>query len=269
MRQRMDRSAEMRCRQSHLGRSPPEGIGYRARAGASRLRGWGGSPRAGPDVRATATERTCVDVFAVCDALLHSSWLLPLLVVMIAVDGPFPMFPSETILMSAAAMAFGSGDATLVGALFVVAVAGSVLGDLLVFWLGRCSHRVLGRAVDAEAGLSAWVRRHLLLRTGVVLVGARFVPGGRLVSTAAAGRYGLALHRFLPWTVASSAAWSVYMLLIGLALGPITGGSPLLSLLAGAVIAVLTGLGFAVVGRVRKARASRATEQPVRVLVSS
>ncbi|GAA1292715.1 hypothetical protein GCM10009609_71790 [Pseudonocardia aurantiaca] len=210
-----------------------------------------------------------MDVFAVCDALLHGPWLLPLLVVLIAVDGPFPMFPSETLLMSAAAMAFGSGDATLVVALFVVAVAGSVLGDLLVFWLGRCSHRLLGRAVDAEVGLSAWVRRHLLLRPGIALVGARFVPGGRLVSTAAAGRYGLALHRFLPWTVASSAAWSVYMLLIGLALGPITGGSPLLSLLAGAVMAVLTGLGFAVVGWVRKARAARAAEQPVRVLVST
>jgi membrane-associated protein len=211
-----------------------------------------------------------VDVVAVCDTLLHSPWLLSLLVVMIAVDGPFPMFPSETLLMSAAAMAFGSGDAALVAGLFAVAVAGSVLGDLAVFWLGRCSHRVLGRAVDAGCGLSAWVRRHLLRRPGIALVGARFVPGGRLVSTAAAGRYGLPLRRFLPWTVASSAAWAVYMLLIGLALGPITGGSPLLSLVAGVVMAVLTGLGFAVVGRVRKKRAARADQEdgePARALV--
>jgi membrane protein DedA with SNARE-associated domain len=205
-----------------------------------------------------------VDVFAVCDAVLHSSWLLPLLVVLIAVDAPFPVLPSETLLMTAAAMAFGSHDAGLVVWLFVASLVGSVLGDLVVFWLGRCSHRLLGRAVDVECGLSGWVRMHLLQRPGIALVGARFMPGGRLVSTAAAGRYGLPLRRFLPWTAASSAAWAVYMLLIGLALGPITGGSPLLSLLAGVAMAVLTGLGFAVGGRVRKVRAARRAALAVR-----
>ncbi|OLT19322.1 hypothetical protein BJF78_11300 [Pseudonocardia sp. CNS-139] len=107
----------------------------------------------------------------------------------------------------------------------------------------------------------------MLARPGVALVGARFVPGGRLVSTAAAGRFGLPLRRFLPWTVASSAAWAVYMLLIGLALGPITGGNPLLSLLAGAVMAVLTAVGFAVAGRVRRMRAT--PDRPVRTLVTT
>ncbi|MGH8965365.1 MAG: DedA family protein, partial [Actinomycetes bacterium] len=62
-------------------------------------------------------------------------------------------------------------------------------------------------------------------------------------------------RRFLPWTVASSAAWSGYMLLVGLALGPITGGNPFLSLLAGCAMALLTAVGFAVAGRARAARA--------------
>jgi membrane protein DedA with SNARE-associated domain len=78
------------------------------------------------------------------------------------------------------------------------------------------------------------------------------------VSTAAAGRYGLPLRRFLPWTVASSAAWAAYMLVIGLLLGPLTGGSPLLSLLAGVVMAVLTAGLFAVVRSLRSGRGSAA-----------
>ena len=197
-----------------------------------------------------------MDVLTACDAVLRSSWLLPMLVVMIAVDAPFPVLPSETILMSAATTAFGGYDVGMVLGLFAAALVGSVLGDLVVFWLGRCSHRLLARTVGAECAMSSWVRRHVLLRPGIALVGARFVPGGRLVSTAAAGRYGLPLRRFLPWTVASSAAWSGYMLLIGLALGPITGGNPLLSLLAGAVMALLTAAGFAVVRRVRAPRAT-------------
>ncbi|OLT06907.1 hypothetical protein BJF90_14960 [Pseudonocardia sp. CNS-004] len=74
------------------------------------------------------------------------------------------------------------------------------------------------------------------------------------MSTAAAGRFGLPVRRFLPWSIASSAAWSVYMLLVGLALGPVTGGDPLLSLFAGVGMALVTAAGFAVVARARRNR---------------
>jgi membrane-associated protein len=200
-----------------------------------------------------------LDVLTVCDAVMRSSWLLPLLVVMIAVDAPFPVLPSETILMSAATTAFGGGHVGMVVGLFVAALAGSVLGDAVVFWLGRCSHKLLSRTIDTEYEVSAWVRRHMLRRPGIALVGARFVPGGRLVSTAAAGRFGLPVRRFLPWSVVSSAAWSAYMLLIGLALGPVTGGDPLLSLFAGVGMAVLTAAGFAVVSKLRRNRVAVAS----------
>jgi membrane protein DedA with SNARE-associated domain len=194
------------------------------------------------------------DVLTVCDAVLRSSWLLPLLVVMIAVDAPFPVLPSETILMSAATTAFGGGDVGMVFGLFIAALAGSVLGDAVVFWLGRCSHKLLSRTVDTEYEIAAWVRRHMLRRPGIALVGARFVPGGRLVSTAAAGRFGLPVRRFLPWSIVSSAAWSAYMLLIGLALGPVTGGDPLLSLFAGVATALVTAVAFTVVSKLRRSR---------------
>ena len=82
------------------------------------------------------------------------------------------------------------------------------------------------------------------------------LPGGRLVSGAASGRFGLALRRFLPWTFASSVVWSCYMLAFGLALGPVTGGSPVLCLAAGVVTAVVTGGAFALVQRLRGRRAA-------------
>lgn len=194
------------------------------------------------------------DVMTLCESVLHSVWLLPSLTVMIGADGPLPVLPSETLLMSAAAFAFGRHDAIAVLGLFVAAVIGSVVGDLLVFGLGRSSNRLLARTVDVECGLALWVRRHLVLRPGIALVGARFVPGGRLLSTAAAGRFGLTLRRFVPWSIASSAAWSVYILGVGALLGPLTGGNPLLSLLAGVVMAVVTAGAFALVARLRRPR---------------
>lgn len=185
--------------------------------------------------------------------VLHSVWLLPVLVALIAIDGPVPVLPSETLLMSAAAAAFGAHDAVGVTGLFVAALAGSVLGDLAVFGLGRSSTRLLPRAAAAESSLATWVRANLFRRPVIVLVGARFVPGGRLVSTAAAGRLGLAPRRLLAGSLVSSALWSVYMLVIGLAVGPMTGGNPLLCVLAGAVMAVVTAGAYAAGTRIRAA----------------
>ncbi|MGH3615240.1 MAG: DedA family protein [Pseudonocardia sp.] len=208
-----------------------------------------------------------VDVEIVFGAVLHSIWLLPVLAVLIAIDGPLPVLPSETLLMSAFAVAFVEQDGVAVLGFFLAALVGSVIGDLAVFGLGRSSNRMLADSFSmgrVDYGLSTWVRRHLLGNPGFTLVGARFVPGGRLVSTAAAGRYGLGLLRFLPWSVASSAAWSIYMLLVGLLLGPLSGGSPLLALLAGVVMAILTAGAFALIGVVRTRRGSCLPAGPTR-----
>ena len=119
-----------------------------------------------------------LDVLTAFGDLLHSPWLLPLLAVLIAIDGPLPVLPSETLLLSAAALNFAERDAWAVLLLFGASVIGSVVGDLFVFGLGRSSHKLIGRAADSGE-LSGWVRRHLLARPGVAMVGARMLPGGR------------------------------------------------------------------------------------------
>ncbi|MGQ0574040.1 MAG: DedA family protein [Pseudonocardia sp.] len=198
-----------------------------------------------------------MDVTAVCGAVLHSTWLLPVLAVMIAVDGPLPMLPSETVLLTALAVALGERDVPMLVGLFAVSVVGSIVGDLAVFGLGRTSRRVFVRAAEAEGRLTGWVRRNVLCRPGVTLVGARFVPAGRLVSTAAAGRFGLPLHVFVPWSLVSSAAWALYMTFVAMLINPIADGSPLSALLAGIAIAVLTAAGFAALKVVQDRRAPR------------
>jgi membrane-associated protein len=190
---------------------------------------------------------------ALFDAVLHSVWLLPVLAVLIALDGPFPVLPSETLLTVAALSAFGTHDVAGVVGLFVAAVAGSMVGDVLVYSLGRTSNRILrGAGSDSATGLGAWVRRNLYRRPIVACVAARLIPGGRLVSTAACGRVRLPLRSFLPASAVSSVIWSVYMLLVGLALGPLTGGNPFLCLLAGMAMAVVTAGSFEVGRRIHR-----------------
>ncbi|ATE55937.1 hypothetical protein CNX65_23855 [Actinosynnema pretiosum] len=182
------------------------------------------------------------------DVVLRSAWLLPVLALLIALDAPVPMLPSESLLVAAASGAFHSHDAPAVLGLALTAMAGSVLGDFLVYGLGRGSHRLL--RVPEDAGPAGWVRRNLTDRPVVVCVGARLLPGGRLVSTAACGRVGLPVRRFLPATLAASAVWSAYMLAFAAALGPFTHGHPLLSLAAGLVLSAVTAGGFELARRI-------------------
>jgi membrane-associated protein len=197
--------------------------------------------------------------------LLHTGWIVPVLALLVTLDGPFPVVPSEPLLMTASAVAAGSQDVPMALGLLVAAVVGSVAGDHLMFGLGRSSRRL---SRPGATRLARWVRRNVEHRPAVTIVGARFLPGGRLVSTTAAGRYGLALRRFLPCSLTSSALWACYIMGVGLLLGPLTGGDPLRGLLAGVAMAGLTGGTFALVGRLRARRQMRRSrrESPVPVL---
>ncbi|MEQ3553054.1 VTT domain-containing protein [Pseudonocardia nematodicida] len=192
-----------------------------------------------------------MEPFALLAAVLSSPWLVPAMVLMVAVDGPLPMLPSETVLLSATASAVVTRDLALLSALFLAAASGSVLGDLATHALGRGSHRLLPRTAHADGGIARWVRANLFRRPVAALVAARFLPGGRLLSCAAAGRMGLPRQVFLRASAVSALAWSLYMFAIGAALGPVTGGNPLLCVVAGGMLAVLTTGAFAVAQRVR------------------
>nr|WP_255426720.1 VTT domain-containing protein [Pseudonocardia sp. C8] len=202
-------------------------------------------------------------------AILQSAWLLPALVLMIAVDGPVPMLPSETLLMSSVASASVARNLPMLAGLFFASAAGSMAGDLAVHALGRGSHRLLPRSAQAEHGVARWIRSNLFRRPVTALAAARFLPGGRLVSCAAAGRLGLGLGSFVAGSAVSSTLWACYMLGIGLALGPVTGGNPLLCVLAGAVLAVLTAGAFAIARRVRAARRPAPAPAPAPALAAN
>lgn len=167
--------------------------------------------------------------------LLHSPLLLPALAVLVLLDAPFPMVPSEAALMSVYGLAVAGHEWWLVAALFVAAFAGAVMGDGLMWRLGATTRRL------PDIALTAWIADTVRDRPGAVLVGARFVPMGRLVSTTAAGRAGVPFARFLPWTALTSAVWAFYMLLAGLVIAPLVGGDPLRAFVAGLVMAALLG----------------------------
>lgn len=176
--------------------------------------------------------------------VLSSAWLLPLLALMITVDGPLPVLPSEALIMIATSSAASRAATDALVALFLVVTVASMAGDAVNYGIGRWSRRM--PAADLTAGGKVGrIRGRLVRRPGAALVVARFIPGGRLVSTVGAGRAGVPFALFVPWTVVSSSLWAVYMMSLGAGIGALTFGNPWLSLVAAIVVSLGLGAAFA------------------------
>jgi len=121
------------------------------------------------------------------------------LVVLVALDGIFPLVPAEIVVMSAALLSFqGQLELWLV---FLAGLAGALAGDNLVYLLGK----TIGEPAVDKLATSEKVRRRLrwarfeLCRHGPTLVVAgRFLPGGRTATNFVSGAVDLSWRRFLP-----------------------------------------------------------------------
>jgi membrane-associated protein len=165
--------------------------------------------------------------------LACSPWLYVVVLVAVAIDGFFPVIPSETLVIGLFALsATGSPN---VFALLAVVAAGGIAGDQITYRLGRRAGRLTrGRMGEArEKGEKA------LLRYGgtAILVG-RFIPYGRTATTVTAGSAGLPAARFRLFSVLAGLAWAGY----ALGLGRIGGAAFAHHPLAGAGFGMLLGM---------------------------
>ncbi|GAB7193168.1 hypothetical protein NUM3379_38770 [Kineococcus sp. NUM-3379] len=153
-----------------------------------------------------------MDVAGSLDPLLGSPWVYPAITGVIAAAGVVPPVPSEATL--AATAAFGvSGDLDL-AAVCAATTAGSLLGDLAAYAVGRRARR------PAASGRAAAVLRRLERHGGwwwpVLVLGARFVPGGTTSVGVAAGLVAFPLRRFARWALLGSLVWTGYGLALAL-----------------------------------------------------
>lgn len=191
--------------------------------------------------------------------LLSSDLVLVVLFAFAVLDGFFPPVPSETAVIALAAAA-GTGAAGP-PALLVVAVAagGAFTGDQLAYGVGRRVSgrlgRTEGRAARAVSRAAERVQRH----GGTLLLAARFVPGGRVAATIAAGALGFPRPAYLAWTGAGALVWAAYYAAIGSVSGAWLQGSTLLAIGVGVLGGLLLGSvidrGVQALGRRRGRRA--------------
>jgi membrane-associated protein len=139
-----------------------------------------------------------------------------LVLVLAAFDVVVPVLPSESAVVLGGVLAW-QGRLHVVP-LIAAAAAGAVLGDHMSYGIGRWTRR--GRPQPAKdtgkvARLQAWAAEQLDRRGPVLLVIARFVPGGRTAATFIAGRTAYPLHRFTPTTILAGVLWACFATFLG------------------------------------------------------
>lgn len=192
---------------------------------------------------------------------LSSPWLYLLVTAVVAVDATFPVVPAETLVITAGAYAaHGASDPAL---LIVAAGAGAIVGDHVPYQLGRGAGRASRWLERGRVGGSMyrWAHRGLSRRGGMVIVGARFIPGGRTATTLLSGVVRYPRARFILYSGIGGLAWAGYSAGVGLAGGLVFREQPLIGVAVGIGLALLTGALIELVRHLRRRR-SRSSPQP-------
>jgi len=132
-----------------------------------------------------------------------------------AVDAFFPLVPSETAVIAAGTLA-ASGDLML-WAIIPAAAIGAFAGDNLTYGAGAVFGERAAEKVSGEKGRKRmeWARRMLDDHGGVIILAARFIPGGRTATMLAAGTFDMTWRRFAIYDAIAVTPWATYAALLG------------------------------------------------------
>jgi membrane-associated protein len=168
--------------------------------------------------------------------VMSSPWLYVALFALALLDGFFPIVPAETSVITAAVFA-ASGETNL-ALVIVVAALGAFAGDHISYLIGKKSG---GRLRNKKAFV--WASNALEERGGLVLIVARYIPGGRTATTLTMGAVRHPLRSFTFFDAIAASSWGLYSGLIGFFGGMAFENDPIKGLLLGLGIAVsITGI---------------------------
>jgi membrane protein DedA with SNARE-associated domain len=151
------------------------------------------------------------------DFISGSSWTYGVVLGLALLDAILPVVPSETAVITAGVVA-AQGDLSI-GLVLAAAAVGAFAGDNLTYWIGRqWGHRAAERFLRGEKGRRslAWAEKTLNERGGLLIVVARFIPGGRIATMLTAGTVEYPyLRRFVPYDAIAAIFWACYAGLLG------------------------------------------------------
>lgn len=145
-----------------------------------------------------------------------SPWFYLIIFVVAALDSVFPVVPSETLVIIGGVSA-GLGN-LWIPLVIVCAACGAYVGDNLSYSIGReASDWVIRRQTRTEKGAKrmATVVEQVRERGGLLLITARFIPGGRTALTLSCGVTRQPRRWFMGWAAIAAVIWANYAALLG------------------------------------------------------
>lgn len=147
-------------------------------------------------------------------------WFLLVILGIAFFDSIIPIVPSETTVILGG-VAAGAGDQNL---LLVIAAgaSGAFLGDNCAYLIGRRFAPAIRRRADRRpktARRLEWASTQIRRRGGLLLITARFIPGGRTALTLSSGITHQRWAWFAPWAAAAAVIWATYAAGLGAVFG--------------------------------------------------
>jgi len=146
-----------------------------------------------------------------------SNWYFLAIIFAVAyLDSVFPIVPSETMVIIGG-VAAGRGDQLLIAVIAAGAI-GAFLGDTTAYMIGnRMSGAIERRAADRPKLRRRldWASEQIQIRGGLLLITARFIPGGRTALTVTSGITNQPKKWFMGWVAIAGVIWATYAALLG------------------------------------------------------
>jgi membrane-associated protein len=172
-----------------------------------------------------------------------------------AVDAFFPVVPSETAVIAAGTLA-ASGD-LWVYVLLPAAAVGAFVGDNITYGLGSTlGERAAGRLMKGDRGKRRieWAQRMLDRHGALIIIVARFIPGGRTATTFSAGTLDMTWRRFAAYDAVAVTLWATYSVMVGYVGGAAFREDPWKALALGFGIALAVAAAIEVARRIQARR---------------
>jgi membrane-associated protein len=194
---------------------------------------------------------------SIVDAVSGSDWSYLIVFVIAMIDAFFPIVPSEATAIAAGVVA-GTGGLS-VEFVILAAALGAITGDNICFTGGHfLGERLNQRFFQGEKGKKRvlWAKKTLEERGGYIIVVARFIPGGRTVTTFTAGFVdGMPWRRFIRYDAIAGAIWGTYTVMLGYIGGKSFEEEPWKGLILAFAVALAVTAVVEVVRHVRNRRA--------------
>jgi membrane-associated protein len=177
------------------------------------------------------------------DLVEGSPWGYLAVLALVAGDSLLPAVPGEAALFTGGILA--QRDLLSAPLVMLAAFVGAWAGDCVAYALGRLvGTRVRDRLVRGRrmAERIAWIERQLEDRGRLIVLTARFIPGGRQATSYSAGALRYPARRFVPIDGLAAALWAVYGTLAGYLGGAAFKDSLWQPLALATLVAVLVGV---------------------------